>query len=155
MSNLATDKMSEIVHHPHVMATDRQELLKKWLAKVIDERDEKQVALAKLLGLTTSQMNKTVNGTRNIKADELLIVAAYYDAELPRIPGYGQARLAKQSNDNAEDGPIYAEEDDELWTLAEQRVDAEEAKSGLMLTNEQYIDHIIKLYNILRRRKDT
>lgn len=153
-SDLATDLRTKGVHYSHAMASDRQEIIQKWLAKVIDEKEETQVALAKLLGLSTSQMNKTLKGGRNIRADEMLIVAAYFDTELPVIPGHGQARIAKRSNDNDANGASFADEDDdELWQLAEKKVDAEEAKRGTRLSNEEYIDRIIKLYNTLSRRK--
>ena len=84
----------------------------------------------------------------------MLIVAAYFDAELPVIPGHGQARIAKRSNDHDVNGASFADEaEDELWQLAEKKVDAEEAKRGTRLSNEEYIDRIIKLYNTLSRRK--
>ncbi|MBO9457930.1 hypothetical protein [Labrenzia sp. R5_0] len=153
-TDLATDLRAEGVHYSHAMASDRQEIIQKWLAKVIDEKEETQAAIAKLLGLSTPQMNKTIKGGRNLRADEMLIVAAYFDAELPVIPGHGQARIAKRSNDNDVNGASFADEDDdELWQLAEKKVDAEEAKRGTRLSNEEYIDRIIKLYNTLSRRK--
>ncbi|CTQ53566.1 hypothetical protein LP7551_02090 [Roseibium album] len=155
-ANSATDKLNQGVHYSHTMETDRQEIIQKWLAKVIDEKEETQAAVAKLLGLSTSQMNKTFKGSRNIKADELLIVAAYLDAELPAIPGHGQARIAKRSNDNDfRGGNLANQNEDELWKLAESKVELEEERRGIRLSNEEYIDRIIKLYETLARRKGT
>lgn len=153
-TKLATDIRANRVHYSHAMATDRQKIIQKWLEKVIDEKEGTQVAIAKLLGLSTSQVNKTVKGTRSLKADELLIVAAYFDAELPAIPGHGQARIAKRSNDNEVDGLEHSDgNDDELWNLAEKKVEQLEQKRGIRLGNEEYIDRIIKLYETLVTRK--
>lgn len=142
------------MQYTHVMATDRQDIIQQWLSKVIDEKEETQAAIANLLGISSAQVNKTVKGTRNLKADELLIVAAYFDAELPLIPGHGQARISKQSNDNSEAGPsLAAPDEDELWALAERKVGEYEISLGTRLTNEEYIDRIIKLYDTLSRRR--
>ncbi|EEE44164.2 helix-turn-helix domain-containing protein [Roseibium alexandrii] len=154
-AEIATDRLLESVHYSHAMATDKQDIIKQWLAKVIEEKEETQAGLAKLLGLSTSQINKTVSGSRNLKADELLIVAAYFDADLPIIPGYGHARIAKRSNDNLEGQIAFSDSDeDELWNLAEQKVKDEENKRGIKFTNEEFIDRIIKLYNTLSRRHE-
>ncbi|WP_156959045.1 helix-turn-helix transcriptional regulator [Labrenzia sp. DG1229] len=153
-SNLANDSSAHGVQNAHAMVKDRQFIIQKWLSKVIDEKAETQAAIASLLGLSSSQMNKTLRGTRNIKADELLIVAGYFDAELPLIPGHGQARISKRSNDNDVSGPNFSDnDDDELWVLAEKKVEDEEQRKGVRLTNEEYIDRIIKLYDTLSRRR--
>lgn len=153
-SNLANDSFPDRVQNVHAMIKERQEIIQKWLMQVIAEKQETQAAIASLLGLQSSQMNKIVKGTRSIKADELLIVAAYFDAELPVIPGHGQARISKRSNDNEVSGPNFSDDDDdELWILAEKKVEDEEQRKGVRLTNEEYIDRIIKLYDTLSRRR--
>ena len=154
ISNLANDSFADSVQTTHAMANDRQKIIQEWLSKVIDDKQQTQVAIANLLGLDATQMNKIIKGGRNIKADELLIVAAYFDVELPLIPGHGRARVAKRSNDNEASGPNFSDDDDdELWILAEKKVEDEEIRKGVRLTNEEYIDRIIKLYDTLSRRR--
>lgn len=154
VAKIANDSFDQRVQNAHAMVKDRQEIIQQWLNKVIDEKEGTQAAIASLLGITSSQVNKTLKGTRNIKAEELLIVAAYFDAELPLIPGHGQARITKRSNDNDVSGPNFSDDDDdELWVLAEKKVEIEEQRKGVRLTNEEYIDRIIKLYDTLSRRR--
>ncbi|MCK7615216.1 helix-turn-helix domain-containing protein [Roseibium sediminicola] len=149
-----TDNRSSKMHNSHAMLTENQKTLKRWLRKVLEDKEETQKAVAKLLGISEQTFNKSVSGDRPIKAHELLIVACYFDAELPILPGHGQARIAKRSNDNDADGINHSNPDeDQLWALAEKKVEEEEAKRGVYMTNEEYIDRIIKLYETLSRRK--
>lgn len=152
-SEFVADRRAKSGQNGRIMTNDRQEIIKRWLVGLLEEKEETQAKLAKLLGLSTSQMNKTVSGARNLKADELLILAAYYDQELPALPGHGKARIAERSNDNDVGGEAGAgAEDDELWAFAERKVKDEERKRGVQFTNEDFIDLVIKYYDTLCRR---
>jgi hypothetical protein len=153
VASLENDNADHYVQNAHVMSTENIDIIRKWLDEVIDDKEERREALWRILDLKPPQRTRMKNGARRLRADELLIVAAYFDAELPAMPGYGKARIAKKSNDNDAEGPVFPDDDaDELWSLAEAKVEEAERKAGVLLTNEEYIDRIIKLYNTLQRR---
>ena len=102
----------------------------KWLAEQLDRPGYSQAGLARALGKDAAAVNRMLKGDRQIKANELPVIAAYLNSTPPGTDEQGyplSIRAVQQGGDRA---------DVAVWASAEAGAD------GAMVLTSEPIDYI-------------
>lgn len=67
--------------------TTASEILSSWLRNALEEAECSQSDLARAIGLTSQKVNRVLNGSRELTAEELIRISAHLNAAIPALPG--------------------------------------------------------------------
>ncbi|MEJ8474480.1 helix-turn-helix domain-containing protein [Roseibium algae] len=82
---LVKDSSARRVHNLPMMTTTANAILSKWLDEAIGKAGTNQSQLARAVGLTSQKINRMVQGSRVMTAEELIRISQFLNAPIPSL----------------------------------------------------------------------
>lgn len=91
------------MHNLTMSTAKTSEILIKWLTASLKKEGMNQSDLARAIGLTSQKVNRIINGSREMTAEELIRISACLNAPIPSL---GDATPAQRGSRKESSGPI-------------------------------------------------
>jgi len=84
---LGQDSFDKHVHNSTMSRTKTNSIIADWLTKSLTKAGMTQSQLAREVGLTSQKINRTIHGSREMTAEEIIRISHVLRAPIPSLPG--------------------------------------------------------------------